>query len=322
MLALSQARGLPPIMLLAGAAGLTSELYRPASSALIADLIPEGQRVTGFALYRLAVNSGSAAGPIVAGFLAGHSFFLLFAGDALTSLLYAAVAAVALPNITAKDHPERASERASGRRRGRLSYERGFLWFIAVSALVSFVYMQAYSTLSLQVRADGLPAAAYGGVISLNGLLIIVAELPLTSITRRIAPRIAMTVGILLIAVGFGLTAFASSLALLALCVVIWTCGEMVNSPVAQAYVASVAPARLRGRYAGAWSAAWSAGTILGSVIGTTVFAWNAQRFWLLCGALGAIAAVTLFLTQRDAGPRGQAQLPRELAISSANSAH
>jgi MFS family permease len=186
---------------------------------------------------------------------------------------------------------------------------------------VSFVYMQAYSTLSLQVRADGLPAAAYGGVISLNGLLIIVAELPLTSITRRIAPRIAMTLGILLIAVGFGLTAFASSLALLALCVVIWTCGEMVNSPVAQAYVASVAPARLRGRYAGAWSAAWSAGTILGSVIGTTVFAWNAQRFWLLCGALGAIAAVTLFLTQRGAGPRGQAQLPRERAISSANSA-
>src|SRR5208283_2499085 len=45
MLALSQAKGLFSIVLLSSLVGLTGELYRPASSALLADLVPAGQRV-------------------------------------------------------------------------------------------------------------------------------------------------------------------------------------------------------------------------------------------------------------------------------------
>src|SRR5206468_7664734 len=56
MLCLSQARGLPMIILLSAVAGLTGELYRPASTALLADLVPAGQRVTAFAAYRMALN--------------------------------------------------------------------------------------------------------------------------------------------------------------------------------------------------------------------------------------------------------------------------
>src|ERR1051325_4815696 len=49
MLCLSQARGLPMIILFSSVAGLAAEFYRPASSALLADLVPQGQRVTAFA---------------------------------------------------------------------------------------------------------------------------------------------------------------------------------------------------------------------------------------------------------------------------------
>ncbi|PWT74425.1 MAG: MFS transporter, partial [Chloroflexi bacterium] len=45
MLALSQAQTLPLIVILTGLAGMTGELYRPASSALLADLVPPPQRV-------------------------------------------------------------------------------------------------------------------------------------------------------------------------------------------------------------------------------------------------------------------------------------
>src|ERR1700744_872633 len=43
MLALSQARSLPALICLTWLAGLTGEIYRPASSALLADLVPAGQ---------------------------------------------------------------------------------------------------------------------------------------------------------------------------------------------------------------------------------------------------------------------------------------
>src|SRR5579864_7261899 len=97
MLCLSQARALPAIVLFAGLAGLTGELYRPATSALLADLVPPGQRVTAFSAYRMALNAGWAFGPATAGLLAKHSFFWLFAGDAATSVLYGLVAWFALP---------------------------------------------------------------------------------------------------------------------------------------------------------------------------------------------------------------------------------
>lgn len=306
VLALSQTQGLFLIVVLASATGFTAELYRPASSALIADLIPENQRVTGFALYRLAINAGTAAGPAVAGFLVGHSFFLLFLGDAVTSLLFAIIALVALPNHVSAEHVERAVPKAakSHTKHAPLThYESRFLLLLTASALTSFVYAQSNTTLGLQVRFAGLSAMVYGGLLSLNGLLIIVIELPLTSYTRKVAPYLAITVGSALIAVGFGFTAFASSVGLLALSVLLWTFGEMVISPVRQAYVASLAPAEARGRYLGVLGVTQSLGQILASVLGTVLFTWNTHAFWLLCGLVGIVAAIIVFVTQRPTSP-------------------
>src|SRR5438094_2072745 len=98
MVLLSQASSLFWIVLLSGLTGLAGEFYRPASSALLADLVPAGQRVTAYAAYRLAFNAGWAFGPATAGFLAEHSFFWLFIGDALTSVLFGIVAWFALPH--------------------------------------------------------------------------------------------------------------------------------------------------------------------------------------------------------------------------------
>ena len=70
MMALSQARCLPLIIALTALTGLASEFYRPASNALLADLVPPNQRVTAFATLRMAFNAGFAFGPATAGLLA------------------------------------------------------------------------------------------------------------------------------------------------------------------------------------------------------------------------------------------------------------
>src|SRR5439155_16943742 len=97
MLLLSQARSFAAIWFLTALTGLSGELYRPAGSALLADLVPPGQRVTAYSIYRLAFNAGWAFGPATAGFLAAHSFVWLFIGDAATLLLFGVVAWTALP---------------------------------------------------------------------------------------------------------------------------------------------------------------------------------------------------------------------------------
>src|SRR5688572_17261458 len=97
MLALSQAHTFPLIVIFAFLVGLVGELYRPAATALLGDLVKPEQRIAAFGMYRFAINLGFAIGPATAGFLADHSFFYVFAGDAVTSFAYGIVAMLALP---------------------------------------------------------------------------------------------------------------------------------------------------------------------------------------------------------------------------------
>jgi MFS family permease len=77
-----------PALTLAAAAltGLVSELYRPATSAILAAEVPGPQRVRAFGVYQLGVSAGTAVGTAIGGLVAEHSFLILFAGDAATSL--------------------------------------------------------------------------------------------------------------------------------------------------------------------------------------------------------------------------------------------
>jgi MFS family permease len=136
-------------------------------------------------------------------------------------------------------------------------------------------------------------------LIALNGLLIVLLELPLTSWTQHRPPRPVIAAGFLLVGIGFSLLAVAHVLPLLILAVLMWTSGEMLNSPMAGAYVADRAPARLRGRYQGAWGLTWGLGLILGPVIGASLFAWNPSGFWLICGVLAATGSVLVLVSGR-----------------------
>jgi len=291
-LALSTVGSLPAILGLTAVFGFASELYRPASGALLADIVPEGQRVPAFAGYRLAINLGFAAGPAVAGLLAGRSFFLLFVGEALTSAAFGIIALAALPHGV---RSRRAEERR-GESLRTIARDTPFLVFLISSLLAAFVYMQSTSTFALHVRANGLSTAAYGGLIALNGALIVLLELPIVARIRRLPARPVIAAGTLLVGLGLGLTALAHDLLALAATVVVWTLGEIVDASVSNAYVADLAPAHLRGRYQGAFGLTFSIALILAPALGTALFERSATMLWTVCGALGAVSAVLVLL--------------------------
>lgn len=297
LVALSQAQHLAAIAVLTALAGLTAELYRPASGALLADLIPAGRRVTAFALYRLAINAGFAMGPAVAGLLADRSFLWLFVGDALTSAVFGILTLLALP---AGVHTGPVEEQRGEAARTILR-DRVFVRFLAASILVGFVYVQSTTTFALHVRDSGLSNAIYGSLVSLNGLLIIFLELPITGITQRLRARRVIAGGVTVTGLGFGLTALAHTAPALALTVIVWTLGEIIGAPVSSAYVADIAPPHLRGRYQGAWGLTWGLAAILAPVLGTRLYAWNSGGFWVICAVLGAMAG-GLVLIGREPG--------------------
>jgi MFS family permease len=306
MLLLSQARGLPVILACSALAGLTGELYRPASSALLADLVPTGDRVTAFSAYRMAINAGWAFGPATAGFIAGHGYFWLFAGDAATSALFGVVALVALPESL---RPSAAACRWSQATRA-LVRDRKLHRVLLASFGVALVFSQMNSTYGLAMGRLGLSAPTYGALLSLNGALVVLVELPLTTVTRRFPPLGVISLGYLLIGAGFALNAFALTVPALAACVVVLTAGEMCAMPVASAYVAELSPHNMRGRYMGTYGLTWTLAQVVGPGLGMWLLVTSPGALWTTGGAIAAAAALAVFARPSPVAPVAQGALP------------
>lgn len=290
MMLLSQAHGLALITGLVVLTGLTSEFYRPASSALLTDLVPPGRRVTAFAGLRLAFNAGFAFGPAMAGFLAAYGYFWLFAGDAATSVLYGLVAMVALPQGL------RAGSQGAGCGEAWrvLRHDRKLHQVLLANLAIALVFFQMASTFSLYTTQLGFSPAVYGAIISLNGALVVFCELPLTALTQRFPARRVMALGHVLIAAGFMLNHFAHTIPALVACMVIFTLGEMLTMPMASAYVADLAPAHMRGRYLGVSGMTWAVALMFGPVLGMKLFEWSPPALWFGGGALCLLAAAVI----------------------------
>jgi MFS family permease len=278
-----------PLWLIAVAAflyGIVVDLYRPAVGAMVADLVEAKDRPRAYALIYWAVNLGVSFSGLLGGVLALHAWWLLFTLDALTCLVFAVLIARGVPETRPKRDPADRGGYGPALRDGLLMALTGLTLAGAV------VYMQAFITLPLSMRADGLSPAAYGVAYAVNPIVIICVQ-PLTLRLLVSLPRVRVyAASIALLGLGFGLTVFAHQLWAYALTVLVWTLGEIAFNAVGPSIVADIAPERLRGRYNGMIGLAYGASAFLGPLLGTRALAVSRQLLWGGCAALGAAAAV------------------------------
>ncbi len=272
--------------------GFASELFRPASSALIAELAPPQHRLTAFALNRLAVNAGFALGPAVGGILANLSFHWIFIGNAVADLLYGVLAWRGLPARVQGPEPGRTTP-PEGSWAAVLA-DRRLLVFLGAIFPMTFIFMQGSSSFALYTADLGFTPRDFGLLLGVNGVLIVTCELTLTGLTRRFAPASVLMLGYTLLGVGYACTGLAHHFGTLALTVVIWTLGEMISAPTQSAVLANMAPAHLRGRYMAAATLMWSLATIVGPSLGSYLYAWNPTILWWFAAAMGLASAAAV----------------------------
>ncbi|MCC7385023.1 MAG: MFS transporter [Deltaproteobacteria bacterium] len=299
LIVLSQLR--LPALILAGvfAFALFADLYRPASAAMIADLVLPEARPRAYSLMYVAINLGFAVGATVGGQLAVRSFLWLFLGDAASAVLFGLLILIAVSESRAGAPPAAgalagAPPDAGGFR--PLLSDRPFLALLGANFLVSVVFHQAFSTLPLSLARTGIGPDTYGAMIAINGLLIVLVQLPLThhlGETRR-GPVLAL--GALTTGIGFGLTALVSGPGMLATSIVVWTTGEMLLAAFNQPAVSALAPAPLRARYFGALNATWGLALGFGPPLGGVVLeTLGTTWLWTLALASGCGAAAVFF---------------------------
>jgi MFS family permease len=288
-LALGAARGFTVICLAALVAGIASDLYRPASSALVADLVGPQLRRRAFALLFWAVNLGFSFASVAAGYLAMHGYTLLFVLDAATCLAYGAVIWFGLRADPPRPPVDPAAP--AGGFRTALT-DRLMLALVGLTILGATVYMQVATTLPLAIVGHGLPTSAYGLVAGLNGVLIIVLQPFALRIVRRYDPLRVLACGHALIGLGFGLTAFASTVWEFAGTVAVWTLGEIAGAGLVAGLIADLAPPEARGRYAAVWGTSFGISSLLAPALGTTTYQYlGPDVLWSGCLVVGLVAA-------------------------------
>ncbi|KQV18748.1 MULTISPECIES: MFS transporter [unclassified Kitasatospora] len=296
--------------------GLTSNASRPAVSAIIADLVPAEDQVRAYSLNFWAINLGFSVAAAAAGLLAGHGYLTLFLLDAASTLACAVVIFVRIPEtkpaVTAVERSAPTVGLGTVFRDGR------FMAIVGINLLLALIVQQSNSTLALDMRQAGVPASQYGLVIGLNGLLIVLLQLPLTRLMTGRNRTAMLVASVLLTGWGFGLTMFAGSSAVLfALTVVVWTVGEMMNTPTMMALIAEHSPALARGRYQGVFSLSWSLAAFLGPVGGGLLLEHGGGvAVWGTCAGLGTAAALGFLLVgRRPATPVPAAEPERRPAV-------
>ncbi|QES52440.1 MFS transporter [Streptomyces venezuelae] len=290
--------------LLISAAGAT---VGPAAYALMADTVDAAHRQRAYALLSWGVNIGTAVAGVLGGFLAARGYWLLFAVDAASMLVYAVVVVTRLREparpaaATARSAKEGEGE-GEGVGYGVVFRDRLLLALLGLFGVQLFVYSLTEVALPMAIHDSGLSPAVYGAMAAVNAVLVVLLQ-PLATARLAGLPQFPVqSAGGALIALGVALTGLADSLAGYALSVAVWSLGEVVVSGIAAATVANLAPAHARGRYQGAFAWTWGLARFAALTLGVTLYTqlgaaalwWTALGLGLLCSAvtLGLAGAV------------------------------
>jgi MFS family permease len=257
-------------------AGL-SQAFWPSAMALMAGLATPEKRKAVFALHRLSANLGMAVGPALGGLIAHHSYRWVFWTDGLSTLAGALVLSLLLKT------PAKASLPHDHRPGGSPWRDRRLALLLLPFIPLLMVFFQIEGTLPLWVVRDlGLGSRFYGLLFTVNTLLIVTLEVALNLALARWPHGRQIFLGALCLALGFGLTAWATGHLLLILTTVIWTFGEMILVPAMSDAVATLAPVDRRGEYMGLLSLCFAAALALGPWLGVLGYAKVGPRaVWL-----------------------------------------
>lgn len=293
-----------PVALLAvstallGYSGATAGTSQGALTALA---VPAGDRRRAVAISRAAFNAGCVIGPPVGALLAVEHFTALFVIDGLVILAVRAVTAALL-----RAEPERqtttAGHRPAGLWRSVLA-DRGLLMLLPAIVVVDVVYRQLYSTLPVYLRDNGQELTVYATVLAVGSGLILLLEIPVTMLLRRLPAAGIVAVGYTLVGVGMALFGLGSTAAVVIAAMVVLTAGEILYKTTATAHVLDRAPTALTGQYQGLYSGAATSGTMLAAPLGALLYGVAPSALWPVCAALAVGAGLVAWRSGRVGAP-------------------
>lgn len=274
-------------------------LYQPVANAAVSDILPERKRLDGFAVVRSSMNLGWALGPALGGFLAAFSYGLLFVMSGAITAASALVVALFLhlPETGRIQERFQLSDLTAVRKDPLLAMHAILIFFLYM------VHSQLIAPFSVYaVDMVGISEHRLGLLYTLNGLMVVSLQIPVTRALSRFALTLQMSFGAVVYAIGYTAIGFCETFGLFAAVVAVLTLGEIIMSPAALALTSRLAPKNRTGRYMGIFGFAVAAGWSFGPMIGGGIldaFGHIHALAWSLIGSMALVSAVGYVLFAR-----------------------
>lgn len=157
-----------------------SDMLRPANSVAIATYSNSETRVRSFSLMRLSINLGFAIGPALGGLIAYHfGYKWIFYFDGATCMIALLLIFLYLPYKPKT--PESGENTENLQPQGRSAYtDFTYLTFIGLVIVFGSLFFQLFTTVPVYLKEiSGYSEMAIGLFMALNGILIVIFEMPL-----------------------------------------------------------------------------------------------------------------------------------------------
>jgi len=249
---------------------LTADMFRPANAAAIAASTTTEDRTRSVSLVRLAINLGFSIGPAIGGFIALYlGYHLLFLIDALTSFAAAGMLFYNLPRqITEKNRHESAVLKDSSTSAYR---DYRYLSFILLVALYGMCFFQLFASVpQFYNRVCHYNEDTIGLLLALNGLIVVVIEMPLISYLQKSKDIFTFIIaGVLCVPVAFGILQFGNCAMIAAIVYTLFlTMSEIFSMPFMMNYALSRPRKERQGQYSALYSIAYGIANIAAPSLG------------------------------------------------------
>ncbi len=293
--------------------GLLSRISGPAHDAMVADILPEEKRQEGFGILRVVANMSWIIGPIIGGFIANRSYFMLFVIDAVISCLVAILVLIKIPETKPESSQEPESILSTFKGYGTVVKDNAYIAFLMVSMLMLIVYQQMYNSLSVFLRdTHGIPPQVFGILMIASPVTVILFQFYTTRVIKNRPPFLMMALGTFFYMIGFGMYGFVATTWLFAAALVIITIGEMIIIPTSSTLAANFAPEQMRGRYMAVFGLSWGIPAIVGpSAAGVIMDNYNPFLLWYVAAGISAVAIGGFYLLHLWLGKRELFSLPQ-----------
>jgi predicted MFS family arabinose efflux permease len=275
-----------------------ADMFRPAMFVSIGTYAKPENRVRALSLVRLAINLGFSAGPALGGLIIiTLGYGGLFWVDGSTCIF-----AILLFTFLVKEKKKPAEldrPNASLVKTPSVFKDRIFWLFLFVCFSTALLFFQLFTTLPLYHNEFyNLSELQTGLLMTFNGLLIFVLEMPIVSIAerRQINKLKILFWGSFLMALSFFVLLANAWVGVLLLSLIFMSLAEIFLFPFSNGFAMSRAPKGHEGRYMAIFTMSYSLAHIASSKVGLEIIShFGYQVNWTCMGLLGLSAMAVCY---------------------------